>query len=109
MNPRFPGSFLACGVLLHADRCHNASIVFGIILGDNDGDLRFPLETVFLVVPLLGIGLELTRTTFANVLAELAAAPAHLEESLRRPRYARAPHAEVELPRQVPEAGLNVA
>ncbi len=60
------------------------SILLGITLGDDDGDLRFPLETVFLVVPLLAVGRELSRTSLAAVLAELAAAPAHLEEPCGR-------------------------
>ena len=84
VNPRFPGSFLACGVLLHADRCQNVLIIFGITLGNNDGELRFPLDTVLLVVPLLVVGRELPRTSLAEVLAELAAPPAHLEETLGR-------------------------
>ncbi len=84
-------------------------IVLGNSVGDNDGDVAFLAETVLLVVPLLIIGGKLLGTTSANVFAELAAAPAHLEEPLWRCRYARAPHAEVELLRQVLEAGFNTA
>ena len=59
-------------------------IVLGNSIRDKNADIAFFAETVLLVVPLLVIGLELPRTTFAAVLAELAAAPARLEEPCGR-------------------------
>ena len=84
LNPwiRFP--ILSQQVLAHADTCKNASDVFGITLGDNDGNFKFPPEAVFLVVTLLVVGLKLSWTSLAKVLAELAAPPADLEERCGR-------------------------
>ena len=84
LNPRIRVPILSLTVLTCADRCQNALIIFGITLGDNDGDLRFPLDTVFLVVPLLVIGLKLSIASFAVVLAALAAPTADLKERCGR-------------------------
>ena len=80
LNPWIRLPILSQHVLSYTDRCQHASNVFGITLGDNDGNLRFPLDALFLMVPLLVVGLKLSRTSFAEVLAALAAAPAQLEE-----------------------------
>jgi hypothetical protein len=84
LNPRFPGSFLARYILACADTCQYVVIVLGNSVRDKNGDIAFLAETVLLVVPLLVIGGKLLCTTFAYVLAELAPAPAHLEEPCGR-------------------------
>ena len=79
LNPRFRVPILSQQVLSHADTCQNASIALRITLGGKNADIAIFGNTVLLVVPLLVIGLKLPRTSLAAVLAELAAAPAHLE------------------------------
>jgi len=54
-------------------------IVFGNSIRDKNADIAFFEDTVLLVVPLLVIGLKLSRTSLAEVLAELAAPPSDLK------------------------------
>jgi hypothetical protein len=63
---------------------------------------------VLLVVPLLVIGLELSRAPATEVLAELPPPPAHLAGPIWRRFDCDATAAEVGLLREVPEAGLDL-
>ena len=83
LNPWFRVPILSQQVLTLADTSQNASIALRITLGDKNADIAIFGNTILLVVPLLVIGLKLPRTSFAAVLAELAAPPAHLEEPWR--------------------------
>ncbi len=79
LNPQFRESFLRQHVLSCADTSQNVLIAFRNSIRDKNANIAFFDETVLLMVFLLVVCLQLSRTSFAVVLAELAAPPAHLE------------------------------